>query len=168
MIKFCQDFSDPEVLNLLMKKNLERKDNKRSLVLQQVQIGLTILPVAYLWLRSATFSVWYLIYFVLMLGMVIGCREQQVKGLRCTFESMNTGNDPKPEYTVNQNGILVHTNKEDTMMHWSHFVGWGTQGRILYLETNVHTFIVCHARQLSLEDFSAFKALAAQQISMQK
>ena len=168
MIKFTQDFSDPEIVDLLMKKSLERKDNKRSLLLRQVQICLTILPVAYLFLRSGSFSVWYLIYFVLMLGMVIGCKEQQVKGLRYTFEAMNAEDDPKPEYTVGQNGILLHTKKEDSLMHWSYFAGWGTQGRILYLETNVHTFIVCHARQLSLEDFAAFKALAAQQIGTQK
>ena len=37
MIKFAQDFSDPEVLNLLMKKSLERQANKRSLLLRQLQ-----------------------------------------------------------------------------------------------------------------------------------
>ena len=168
MIKFTVDLSDPAVRELVTKEMTQEKSWKNRMWLLYGCIGLSVLCVLYLWIRSASFSIWYPVYLVWAVLGSLGLKSLMVDGLRKGLSDLSEKEEGKPEYTVTEEGIAVHTEHRDGMMSWSYFSRYDVQGRILYLQTAGDTFLVCHARQLSLEDFAAFKALAADRIGNRK
>ena len=168
MVKFMRDLSEPGCMNLAIKKNMDRQDIRLRCLYLQLLAALLGFFAVYKWLYLRSNSIFYPLLAFLCLVLILCARKLLSTLIGKQIMMINAQNPLKSEYTMDEDGVHIHTEHSDILMHWNHFVGWGTQGEILYLDCNDSRVMMCHRNQVSQEDFAQLKALAAAHIPAQK
>ena len=164
MIKFTLDLSNPEALDLIVRKTVNRRETRIIRLISQIGLALASLYVLYKWLCPYIPSPVFPVLLLLLLGLALSIQKQQSAVIRKKAMSTVAANQQIPEYTVDEDGVHAHRGDLDKLVPWSEFADWGTSGNVLYLEAKDYKLIVCHQSQLSAEDFKALQALAAAHI----
>ena len=167
MIEYTQDFSIPQVQELLVQKTINTKGVRQARLVFHLELAMLGLITLCLWLCADKFSFLFPLALAVLLIIGGGYKKSQEAGVRKDLRTEITSGDVLRKVQVDEQGVRVCREDRDTLYHWSNFVSWGIKDRTLYLETNTQTYVFCHQRQVSAEDFAAIKALAARQIGKQ-
>ena len=76
MIKFTLDLSNPETMDMVVRKTVDRRETRTTRLILQIALALWSLYVLYKWLSPYSPSVVYPLLLLLLLGIALSIKKQ--------------------------------------------------------------------------------------------